>query len=61
MYISYYKLCCHRDHENAQESDSVDEDTTCEHTKMTVLHNLVWLNAEYFFVYEFNSKSFLKG
>lgn len=48
MHISYYKLCCHRGHENAQESDSVDEDTTCVHTKMTVLHNLIWLNAEFF-------------
>ena len=58
MYISYYKLCCHRGHENAQESDSVDEDTTCEHTKMTVLHNLVWLNAEYFLYMNLTQKVF---
>ena len=58
MYISYYKLCCHRDHENAQESDSVDEDTACEHTKMTVLHNLVWLNAEYFLYMNLTQKVF---
>lgn len=48
MYISYYKLCYHRGHENAQESDSVDEDIACEHTKMSELHNLIWLNAEFF-------------
>lgn len=30
----------------------------CEHTKMTVLHNLVWLNAEYFLYTDLTQKVF---
>ena len=35
-------------HENAQESDSIDEHAICERTKITELHNIIWLNGGFY-------------